>query len=174
MSQTWTNELFAPRRPFPWDAGPAGCCDRCGRPAGRCGCRECRKEPKELLVTAVTEKRGEGAAGLPTGMGELVGQGATSLQLDPTTAGVGLGFIGGDCCVTLAVECAANVATTPFLVAVMVADSEGTTLIWSKTEAAGVGYRVHECVITTKPGSKLFVVVVNCTARVRWCEVFSC
>ena len=36
------------------------------------------------------------------------------------------------------------------------------------------GYRVRECVITTNPGSRLLAAALNATARVRWCEIFSC
>ncbi len=65
-------------------------------------------------------------------------------------------------------------ATAEFAVVVFVKDSEGTVLAWARTEPAGTPYRVHECIITTKPGATLTVVVLNCIARVRWCEVFSC
>lgn len=88
--------------------------------------------------------------------------------------GTGTSFIGGGCCVTLAVEYAASTATAAFEVVVLVKDSEGTLLGWGRTEPAGTPYRIHECIITTKPGATLTVEAVNCTARVRWCEVFSC
>ena len=57
---------------------------------------------------------------------------------------------------------------------VLVDDSEGTILAWAKSEKAGAGYQIKECIITTKPGADLNVLVVNMTARVRWCEIFSC
>jgi hypothetical protein len=135
----------------PWRGmAPPGHCRQCGQRSASCccGCRECRKEAKELLVTAqITKER---------------------------SAGSGTAFIGGGCCVTLAVEYAPSVATTAIGVAVIVKDSEGTSLTWERTEPVGTSYRVHECIITTKPGATLTVDVLNGTARVRWCEVFSC
>jgi hypothetical protein len=144
-----------PMAPPIWGMRPvaAGHCRRCGEPSGSCccGCRECRKEPKELLVTP-------GAA-------------VTGQEGAPAT---GSSFVGGSCCVSLSVEYAPTTPTTTFGVEVGIVDSEGTTMIWRRTEAAGTGYRIKECVITTKPGAKLAVIASNCTVRVRWCEVFSC
>ena len=83
-------------------------------------------------------------------------------------------FIGGGCCVSLSVEYAPQTPTTAFAVEIGVVDSEGTKMLWIRSEQPGAGYKVKEGIITTKPGAQLYVVVSNCTARVRWCEVFSC
>ena len=99
---------------------------------------------------------------------------APGTVVDATGLGTGTSFVGGGCCVTLAVEYAPSVSTAMFVVLVLVTDSDGTALLWARAEPAGTGYRVHECIITTKPGATLRVEVLNCTARVRWCEVFSC
>ena len=56
----------------------------------------------------------------------------------------------------------------------MVQDSEGTLMAWGRPEKPGAGYQIKECIVTTKPGATVAVLVVNMTARVRWCEVFSC
>jgi hypothetical protein len=167
----------APLMPFaPWRGMvPPGHCRQCGQPSGSCccGCRECRKEAKELVVSPGTR----------TSTGQTPGTTLQALQITKLPAqlsdaasniGGATAFIGGGCCVTLAVEYAASVATAAFAVVVMVKDSEGTVLAWGREEAAGTSYRVHECIITTKPGATLLVEVSNCTARVRWCEVFSC
>jgi len=154
----------------PWRGmAPPGDCRQCGQPKAFCCCgggRECRKEAKELLVTP-------GTASNPTSTLRSLNintlKGANDSAVTSGTA-----FIGGGCCVTLAIEYAPSVATAAFGVAVIAVDSEGTTLIWARGEPAGTPYRVHECIVTTKPGATLTVDVLNCTARVRWCEVFSC
>ncbi len=164
----------APGMPFaPWHGMvPPGHCRQCGQPSASCccGCRECRREAKELLVAPGA------TAGTATGMLKSlnIGTATDPLAAGNTVVGAGTAFIGGGCCVTLAVEYAASVATAAFAVLVGVKDSEGTVLIWARSEPAGTGYRVHECIVTTKPGATLTVEVSNCTARVRWCEVFSC
>ncbi len=91
-------------------------------------------------------------------------------------AGIGKAFIGGGCCVHLSIEYTpTNAASTaPALVMVVVQDSEKTTLGWMKQAEPQDGYVIKEAIITTKPGAHLTVLVVNMTARVRWCEVFSC
>lgn len=158
-----------------WRGMPPGHCGRCGQPSGSCGCgcRECRKEAKELVITPATLQRGD----TNQTQGNSAGQFRALLNVasaDQSNVGTGTAFIGGGCCVTLAVEYAASVATSAFDVVVVVKDSEGTLLGWGRSEPAGTPYRVHECIITTKPGATLSVEVTNCTARVRWCEVFSC
>lgn len=164
-------------------AVPQGHCRHCGQPSASCccGCRECRKEAKELVVTpgaAVVRPPPANNAAKPAIQANLIKAmniGAAQAQaLDANSAGNGTSFIGGGCCVTLAVEYAPSVSTAAFVVLVYVLDSEGTALLWARTEPAGTGYRVHECIITTKPGATLTVEALNCTARVRWCEVFSC
>jgi hypothetical protein len=137
--------------------------------------RECRKEPRSLLVVD-QQQEGRVRTQLPTGIAEFVSQNAAAsdLKLTDNSGMLGTEFIGGDCCVSLSVEVAPTVATAGFLVGILVVDSCGTFLAWARVEKAGTCYRVHECVISTNPGAKLTVVAVNCTARVRWCEVFSC
>jgi hypothetical protein len=168
-------EAYRGRRPVPWGAAPAGCCHKCGQPSGGCGCRDCRKEAKSLLVPnqQQTEIRGDQLTKMFDFVKPTIGAAATQIA-DASTGAVGTDFIGGECCVTLSVEYAATVATAPFLVAVFAVDSEGTMLLWARAEQAGTSYRVHECIITAKPGARLTAVAVNCTLRVRWCEVFSC
>jgi hypothetical protein len=60
------------------------------------------------------------------------------------------------------------------IVAVLVADSDKTVMMWAKLVDGTDGYQIQEDIITTHPGAKLTVLVVNVTARVRWCECFSC
>jgi hypothetical protein len=83
-------------------------------------------------------------------------------------------FIGGGCCVHLSVEYAPNTPTAVSKVAVIVQDVDGTHMAWEKTEQPGAGYQVKEGVISTRPGSKVTLAVSNMTARIRWCEIFSC
>jgi hypothetical protein len=83
-------------------------------------------------------------------------------------------FIGGGCCVHLSIEYTQVSPTVESIVLVGVVDSEGTTLIWEKKDPPGTHYQVKECIITTKPGATLRLLAVNATARVRWCETFSC
>ena len=82
-------------------------------------------------------------------------------------------FIGGGCCVHLSIEYAPAGAADG-LVGVLVQDSHDTQLTWVKRVAAGLGYQIKECIVTTKPGAHLTALAVGATARVRWCEVFSC
>jgi hypothetical protein len=169
MRPVWANEGVMDRRPWAGERGGA-CCGKCGRPSGQCRCRECRKESKCLVAT---DTQGTEGSQQTTNLSGFMNTSAAGAALSAKGA-FATGFIGGDCCVSLSVECAATAATSPFTVVVAVADSEGADLVWAKTERAGTSYRVHECVITTKPGAKLYVLASNCTARVRWCEVFSC
>ena len=87
--------------------------------------------------------------------------------------GFGTAFIGGGCCVHLSIEYAPAGAADG-LVGVLVQDSQDTQLAWVKKVHAGLGYQIKEGIITTKPGAHLTALVVGATARVRWCEVFSC
>ena len=99
------------------------------------------------------------------------------IEAPATTArGAKTAFIGGGCCVHLSVEyMPANAALTPnSLVVVLVVDSEKTIMGWAQAAGSGSVYQVRESIITTKPGAHLAVAVWNMTARVRWCEVFSC
>ena len=99
---------------------------------------------------------------------------ATAAPAGALTFGLGSAFIGGSCCVHLSIEYVPSTPTVTSLVAVIVDDSEGTIMAWGKQEKAGAGYQIKEGIITTKPGAELGVLVVNMTARVRWCEIFSC
>jgi hypothetical protein len=153
-----------------------GHCRKCGQPSAQCccGCRECRKEAKELTVAPGTSQQDKLDEAHMAAIVGLLHLGAPGDVPERGAANTGTAFIGGGCCVTLAIEYAASVATSPFAVVVLVRDSEGTVMAWSRTEPAGTPYRVHECIITTKPGATVTVAALNCTARLRWCEVFSC
>ena len=83
-------------------------------------------------------------------------------------------FIGGGCCVHISVEYAPVTPTAVSIVGIFVSDTDGTLLAWAKTEQPGGHYHVKENVITTKPGATVTLIAVNATARIRWCEVFSC
>jgi len=98
------------------------------------------------------------------------------LALNTNAIGLKHAFIGGGCCVHLSVEyMPEQIKNAPCAVIVIVEDSENTLLAWSKKfDAAQSGYKIQEDIITTNPGAKLMVYVVNAVARVRWCEVFSC
>jgi len=88
--------------------------------------------------------------------------------------GLGSAFIGGGCCVHLSIEYTPSSPTVTSAVVVLATGADDTLLAWGKVEQPGAGYQVKECVVTTKPGADLAVVVLDLTARVRWCEVFSC
>jgi hypothetical protein len=87
-------------------------------------------------------------------------------------AGLAGTFIGGGCCVHLSIEFSAGAA--PGGVGVFVFGADGTTVAWVKVTPAGSGYQVKENIVTTKPGASVVLVVANATARLRWCEIFSC
>ncbi len=179
-----------------------GFCHSCCHPRTKCCCvrRDCRKEAKELLVEStvalgdkgavathniehhiqimtpvlatITEPLAEEAVeetGTPaTTIGRLVG------SRQKAKAGLGKAFIGGGCCVHLSIEYAPTKAAGPHAVAVMVVDSDNTALIWVKLAQADDGYQIKEGIIATKPGAHVTMLVVNMTARLRWCEIFSC
>lgn len=199
----WPQPFAAPMPyPFPHPAtyqhhGEGhGFCHACCHPvtACCCGCRECRKEAKELLVTPTIKEAAKNdrftetfnAArtfvnlsslhAAATAAGEARAQTiAEAVVVQPAAVGgLGAAFIGGGCCVHLSVEYAPSSPTAVFAVLLLVTDSEGTALGWFKLEKAGAGYQVRENIITTKPGAHLAVAVLNATARVRWCEIFSC
>jgi hypothetical protein len=168
-----------------------GFCSGCGHPHASCccGCRECRKEAKELLVEA-TSTRAKLAD--DTSMASAVAQMSVltafadpsaesssgtqilaPVQLREGAMGLGTAFIGGGCCVHLSVEYTPT-GTADGTVGLVVKDSNDTMLMWIKQAAAGLGYQIKEGVVTTKPGATLAVLAVGATIRVRWCEVFSC
>jgi hypothetical protein len=166
---------FAP----PMGHSAPGTCHSCGQPSGqcRCGCRECRKESKELLVEAAANARDPtnlqatmAAAFLKTGAAASANAAGTTTP----AAGTAKAFIGGGCCVHLSIEYAPVTPTAATIVIVLVHDSEGTTLAWMKQDPAGGYYQVKENIITTKPGATVTLLVSNATARLRWCEIFSC
>jgi hypothetical protein len=171
-------------------------CRSCGQPSDKCccGCRECRKESRELLVEARGAAGATGAAGIAAErqtqnlkMEAFVAEAMRHpILTQPDTAaaaaapaatpavGAAKAFIGGGCCVHLSVEYAPVTPTSPSIVLIVVIDTEGTFLAWGKLEPAGAHYQVKENVVTTKPGATVAVFVFNAIARVRWCEVFSC
>jgi len=171
----------------------AGCCHP--RTACCCDCRQCRKEAKELLVEP-TQTRGQladdpalaGAVGrmsvlqpfAATIKGEEADASAEgSLRVLSSAAflagkiGLGTAFVGGSCCVHFSIEYTPS-GTADGIVGVVVQDSQDTQMMWVKKVAAGLGYQIKECIVTTKPGAHLTALAVGATARVRWCEVFSC
>jgi hypothetical protein len=164
---------FAPPGQFsPMGQYAPGHCRSCGRPSDqcRCGCRECRKESKELAVQSIA------AAGQDLKMESVLAAAMRQpLQADAApTPGLAKAFIGGGCCVHISVEYAPVTPTAVSIVGILVSDTDGTVLAWVKTEQPGGHYQVKECVITTKPGATVTLIAVNATARIRWCEVFSC
>jgi hypothetical protein len=175
---------FAPPGQFaPMGHFSPGTCRGCGQPSGQCccGCRECRKESKELVVEAK-----EGAAGQDVKLDsvlvaamrqQLRGAAAVRDAGDAAAApavGTAKAFIGGGCCVHISVEYAPVTPTAASTVIILVSDTDGTMLAWAKTEQPGGHYQVKENVVTTKPGATVTLAVLNATARIRWCEVFSC
>jgi hypothetical protein len=178
--------------------GARGFCSACCHPGWQCCCgRQCRKEPKELLVTEAQDVRDpkrdaviqrvmamaamgrQGAAEEASGGSAAAHLGAAAAQpsalaVGNLRAGMGKAFIGGGCCVHLSVEYAPTTPTVGARVLIVVDDSEGTLLGWGKQDQPGAGYQVKEGIVTTKPGADLTVVAINATARVRWCEIFSC
>ncbi|MCP5072703.1 MAG: hypothetical protein GY947_05320 [Rhodobacteraceae bacterium] len=93
---------------------------------------------------------------------------------DALVLGVGTAFIGGGCCVPLSVEYTPSTPTVQSAILILVLDADNTLLAWYKIVPPGAGYQIKECIIKTNPGAALAVIVANMTARVRWCEVFSC
>jgi hypothetical protein len=153
----------------------------------KCCChRECRKEARELLAQSTMSRtdldkdaslaamfaRAAVVRGVQSGT--VVRQPPDAAQPVAPNVGIARAFIGGACCVYLSVEYVPQTPTAASMVVVLVDDSEGTLLAWGKTEQPGAGYCIKECIVTTKPGADLAVLVMNMTARVRWCEIFSC
>lgn len=179
----------------------AGCCHP--RTSCCCGCRECRKEARELLVeptltrtqlrdtpdlasavarmsvlrpfadTMAGEQGASGEAAFEAEAFQARGQFLTAEGLKAGRIGLGTAFIGGGCCVHLSIEYTPSGAADG-IVGVLVQDSHDTQLTWVKKAAAGLGYQIKEGIVTTKPGAHLTALAVGATARVRWCEVFSC
>jgi hypothetical protein len=180
----YTGSRVVPFAPPGHAYGP-GVCKRCGCASAdcRCGCRTCRKEAKELTYTATADPRGavrdNAAVGLAaahlmstpaagTAGAAAAAPGAAAAAV-PATA-----FVGGGCCVHIALEYAPITATAQSAVAILVRDTEGTVMLWEKINPPGTHYQVKECVVTTKPGATILLFAINATVRARWCEVFSC
>lgn len=180
FANRYTGTRVAPFAP-PMGASSPGSCRSCGQPSGQCccGCRECRKESKQLLVEAGDARQGAqlkndmAGAFVAGNAGFAVNQPAGERGA-PEGQGKAKAFIGGGCCVHLSIEYALVVPTAPTIVMVLVHDSDGTSLAWMKQDPAGGHYQVKENIITTKPGATVIVAVSNATARLRWCEIFSC
>jgi len=66
--------------------------------------------------------------------------------------GLGTAFVGGSCCVHFSIEYTPT-GTADGMVGVAVHDSNDTQLLWVKKVAAGLGYQIKECIVTTKPGA---------------------
>ena len=158
--------------PFARPFGP-GVCKSCGCDSAdcRCGCRQCRKEAKELVFTADPKSTGrEAQTGLAAGVLANAAAGtAAAGSAAPATA-----FVGGGCCVHISLEYAPITATAQSIVVIIVRDTEGTAMAWEKVSPPGTHYQVKENVVTTKPGATIQLLAVNATVRARWCEVFSC
>jgi hypothetical protein len=152
--------------------GP-GFCKSCGCESSEChcGCRQCRKEAKEIIFTADARADGVNIAGslAAAHLAQAADPNAPAAALKPTTA-----FVGGGCCVHISLEYAPTTATVQSTVAIMVRDTEGTVMLWEKIDPPGTHYQVKENVVTTKPGATILLLAINATVRARWCEVFSC
>jgi hypothetical protein len=171
---------FAPPGQFsPMGHFAPGHCRSCGQPSGqcRCGCRECRKESKELEVHS------SAALGRDVKLDTVFAAAWQPLHGAPEAydaadrvpaAGIAQAFIGGGCCVHISVEYAPVTPTAVSMVMISVSDTDGTLLAWVKHEQPGGHYQVKENVVTTKPGATVRLFAANATARIRWCEVFSC
>ncbi|MGZ3273615.1 MAG: hypothetical protein ACXU82_00075 [Caulobacteraceae bacterium] len=151
-----------------------GVCKSCGCESAdcRCGCRQCRKEAKELVFTADPKAAGRevNAAGLAIShLADAATGTAAAGAVTPAKA-----FVGGGCCVHISLEYAPITATAQSIVAIIVRDTEGTAMMWEKIDPPGAHYQVKENVVTTKPGATIQLLAVNATVRARWCEVFSC
>lgn len=174
----YTGSRVPQSAPHGYAHGP-GMCKRCGCASAdcRCGCRQCRKEAKELTFTADPKATirdnavaGLAAAHLASAAARAPGAAAGAAHVaGPVTA-----FVGGGCCVHISLEYAPITATAQSLVAVIVRDTEGTVMIWEKIDPPGTHYQVKENVVTTKPGATILLLAINATVRARWCEVFSC
>ncbi|MPZ31653.1 MAG: hypothetical protein GEV13_11770 [Rhodospirillales bacterium] len=176
----YTGSRVVPFAPHGHAYGP-GMCKRCGCASAdcRCGCRQCRKEAKELTYTADPRATGRDnvVAGLAAShlasFATAAGAAGTAAAAAPA-AGLATAFIGGGCCVHISLEYAPIAATAQSVVAVLVRDTEGTVMLWEKINPPGTHYQVKECVVTTKPGATILLFAINATVRARWCEVFSC
>lgn len=182
----YSGSRVVPFAPHGHAYGP-GMCKRCGCASAdcRCGCRQCRKEAKELTYTADPRGnvRDSAVAGIAAahlmssatvGVAGAAATGATAAAAAAAPAAPATAFVGGGCCVHISLEYAPITATAPSAVAILVRDTEGTVMLWEKINPPGTHYQVKECVVTTKPGATILLFAINATVRARWCEVFSC
>src|SRR5215475_6314001 len=127
--------------------GP-GVCKRCGCPSGdcRCGCRQCRKEAKELTFTADPKATGRDniAAGLAAAHLAAAAAGTGTAAGTAAAPGFATAFVGGGCCVHISLEYAPITATAQSIVAILVRDTEGTLMFWEKINPPGTHYQVKE------------------------------
>ena len=164
----YTGSRVVPFAPHGHAYGP-GVCKRCGCASAdcRCGCRQCRKEAKELTYTAAADPRGavrdNAAVGLAAAhlMSAAAAAPGAAAAAAPATA-----FVGGGCCVHISLEYAPITATAQSAVAILVRDTEGTVMLWEKINPPGTHYQVKECVVTTKPGVSILLFAINATVRV--------
>jgi hypothetical protein len=159
-----------------------------------CWVRECRKETKELLVQADknlslgSEQQADvinqvkimaplfpqiDASRFGVNEGKEIGAktvttfSEAALVERGVLAGTGKAFIGGGCCVHLSIEYTPTnpTSTLPAIVVVMVQDSENTLLAWAKLATPSEGYQIKEGIVTTKPGARLTMLVLNARMR---------
>lgn len=81
-------------------------------------------------------------------------------------------FIGGLEDVSLSLEYLKTAASTSAILKVSVTQA-GTTTVTEVTPLAD-GYQVKENFLTVAPGATVTLDVVDCTARLRWCEIICC
>lgn len=180
--------------PFPGHGHGPGVCKSCGCHSSecRCGCRQCRKEAKEITFTGTANTKpganiaGSSLGGLAGGFAaaflarsvdvnaETEAKAAAAADAPQDAAKPVTAFVGGGCCVHISLEYAPITATVQSAVAIMVRDTEGTILLWEKIDPPGTHYQIKENVVTTKPGATILLFAINATVRARWCEVFSC
>jgi hypothetical protein len=162
--------------PFASPGHGPGYCKSCGCESSecRCGCRQCRKEAKEITFAANAQVQGRGAVAGGLAAAYLVQAADNANAAAAGTPTPATGFVGGGCCVHISLEYAPVTATVQSTVAIMVRDTEGTVMLWEKIDPPGTHYQVKENVVTTKPGATILLIAVNATVRARWCEVFSC
>lgn len=156
--------------------GP-GTCKSCGCDSASCccGCRQCRKEAKEITFTGDARARGDNIGGsLAAAVLAQAGSANAAGDNPDGTPKPATAFVGGGCCVHISLEYAPITATAQSIVAILVRDTEGTVMLWEKISPPGTHYQVKENVVTTKPGATILLLAVNATVRARWCEVFSC
>ena len=123
MQPGWRQPYYTGTAPLPPWRGIMlpGHCRKCGQPSAQCccGCRECRKEAKELTVAPGTSQQDKLDEAHMAAIVGLLHLGAPGDVPERGAANTGTAFIGGGCCVTLAIEYAASVATSPFAVVVL-------------------------------------------------------